>query len=99
MNTTCKYEAPQNCLPCDLIESGRMHGIDRLNWNHLRALGKTDSAGRWYPTDPILIEYCSQYRSPSRAWPLSYAKACLTQKCFKHLRDNHGALLSTIIGG
>lgn len=50
-----------------------------LNWSDLRALGRTDNAGRWYPCDDI-AEYFSAIRNPSRAWPHSYARAAMTKK-------------------
>jgi len=50
-----------------------------LNWHTIRNIGKQDSAGRWYPADDV-AEYFSAIRSPSRAWPHSYAKAAQTVK-------------------
>jgi len=55
-------------------------------WIHLGLI--KDNAGRWYPGDDTpqpIAEYCYQYRSPSRAWPLSYAKPLLTTKFAKWL--------------
>ena len=45
-------------------------------------LGRTDSANRWYPVDPIAVEYVKKngYRDPSRAFPYSYLRACSTKK-------------------
>jgi hypothetical protein len=48
-----------------------------------------DSAGRWYPTHEITEKYCTGYRSPSRAWPHSYAKAVLTTKFAKWAATEH----------
>lgn len=50
-----------------------------LNWTSIRSIGKQDSAGRWYPAADV-AEYFSSIRSPSRAWPHSYAKAAQTKK-------------------
>ena len=49
---------------------------------------KKDSAGRWEYTSktPFKVrKYLNSYRSPSRAYPLSYAKALLTIKFAKWL--------------
>lgn len=50
-----------------------------LTWQSLREFGKTDSAGRWYPNADIAT-YFSSIRSPSRAYPHSYARAAMTKK-------------------
>ena len=50
-----------------------------LNWQDMRVIGKTDGAGRWYPGEEV-AQYFSTIRSPSRAWPNSYAKAAQTLK-------------------
>lgn len=56
-----------------------------LNWPQLwgePGMSK-DNGGRWEATaaTPKLVrEYLGQFRSPSRAWPLSHAKPLLTQK-------------------
>jgi hypothetical protein len=53
-------------------------------WTHF-GMSK-DNGGRWYPSDETpewVQEYLEDVRSPSRAWPLSYAKAMLTQKFAK----------------
>tara|TARA_R110000822_G_scaffold35521_11_gene100094 strand:- start:846 stop:1073 length:228 start_codon:yes stop_codon:yes gene_type:complete len=52
---------------------------ETLNWQDIRALGRTDSGGRWYPNEDI-AEYFNPIRAPSRAWPHSYAKAAQTNK-------------------
>jgi len=61
--------------------------MNTLNWQNLRALGRTDNANRWMPR-PDIAEYFSAIRSPSRAWPHSYAKAAQTQKFAKWLLAN-----------
>lgn len=53
--------------------------METLNWQDLRALGTTDKANRWMPREEI-AEYFGSIRSPSRAWPHSYARAAMTQK-------------------
>ena len=62
-----------------------------LTWAHLRKFGSFDNANRYYPDHPALKAYIAEggYRSPSRAWPWSYAKPLLTQKCMKWLIANH----------
>ena len=52
---------------------------------------KRDNAGRWAPGDATpdtVARYCYQYRSPSRAWPHSYAKPLLTRKFARYLCEN-----------
>jgi len=47
-----------------------------------------DNGGRWEPSESTpewVSEYLRNYRTPSRAWPNSYAKAMLSQKFAKHL--------------
>lgn len=47
-----------------------------------------DNGGRWYPSDrtpDYVVEFLKGYRSPSRAFPFSYAKPLLTQKFAKYL--------------
>ena len=63
-----------------------------LTWADLRKLGKTDNANRWYPCEEI-SEYFVTIRSPSRAWPYSYAKAALTKKFYKWMMANHPDLI------
>jgi len=58
-----------------------------LDWKDVYRLGKTDSAKRWYPHEEI-APYFSNLRSPSRAWPWSYAKAAQSQKFAKWLLVN-----------
>lgn len=66
--------------------------MSKLTWSDLRKLGRQDNAGRWYPCDEIR-EYFVGYRSPSRAWPNSYAKAALTLKFYKWLKENKPHLI------
>jgi hypothetical protein len=61
--------------------------MKNLNWQDIRAIGKTDGAGRWYPCDDV-AEYFASIRSPSRAWPHSYAKAAQTAKFARWLIVN-----------
>lgn len=53
-------------------------------WKHF---GMTkDNGGRFFPTEntqDYVQEYLSDKRTPSRSWPLSYAKSMLTQKFAK----------------
>lgn len=65
--------------------------MQTLNWQDLRALGRSDNANRWMPR-PDIAEYFSAIRSPSRAWPHSYAKAAQTQKFAKWLLANRPEL-------
>jgi len=60
----------------------------KLEWADIYRLGKTDNARRWYPM-PEIAEYFRSIREPSRAWPWSYAKAALTIKFARWLRDTH----------
>ena len=49
----------------------------------------SDNGGRVTPstaTPPIVVEYLSKYRVPSRAYPYSYLSAVCTQKFAKHLK-------------
>ena len=61
--------------------------MQTLNWESIRFFGETDSAGRWYP-DSDIAEYFSTIRSPSRAWPHSYARAAQTSTCARWLAEN-----------
>jgi hypothetical protein len=38
-------------------------------------LGEFDNAGRWYPDPSEGLDTC-RLRSPSRAWPFTYQRAC-----------------------
>lgn len=45
-----------------------------------------DATGRWWPTDKTqayVTEFLEYHRTPSRSWPLSYAKAMFSQKFAK----------------
>ena len=66
-----------------------------LNWADLRALGKTDSAQRWTPR-PEIKDYFDTIRSPSRAYPHSYARAAMTKKFSRWLTDHHPELASQV---
>ena len=61
--------------------------MTKLDWQTIRKIGKTDNANRWYPCNEV-AEYFSSIRSPSRAWPYSYAKAAQTLKFSKWLAEN-----------
>jgi len=65
--------------------------METLTWNELRKLGKNDKGNRWFPNDDVCAEYIQQggYRSPSRAWPYSYAKPLMTKKFIKWVTENH----------
>lgn len=65
---------------------------DHLDWTDLRSLGRSDNGNRWYPNVESIKTYFDGYRSPSRAWPNSYAKAAQTVKFARWLRANDGAL-------
>ena len=68
-----------------------------LGWTELRTLGTTDNGNRWYPRKGLDLEpYFNGYRSPSRAWPNSYAKAAQTQKFARWLRDNRPELAARV---
>jgi len=61
-----------------------------LDWPNLwKDLGMTkDKGGRFFPSEDTpewVHDYCTQFRSPSRAWPYSYAKPLLTKKFAKLL--------------
>jgi hypothetical protein len=58
-------------------------------WQTIRTIGKTDSAGRWYPNADV-AEYFRSIRAPSRAYPHSYARAAQTKK-FAAWLDARGA--------
>jgi len=62
-----------------------------LDWKSIRAIGKTDGAGRWHPCDDV-AEYFAAIRSPSRAWPHSYARAAQTVKFARWLIVNRPAI-------
>jgi hypothetical protein len=62
-----------------------------LNWTTIRAIGASDNANRWHPSADV-AEYFRPLRSPSRAWPHSYAKAAQTAKFAKWLIENRPEL-------
>ena len=74
-----------------------MASTPTLTWTTIRAIGKTDNANRWYPAADV-AEYFSAIRSPSRAWPNSYAKAAQTAKFAKWLSVNRPAIASQLLG-
>lgn len=45
-----------------------------------RPAGKFERGGRWWPSDEEWAECCWRIRRPSRAWPLSVYRHCLTIK-------------------
>ena len=58
-----------------------------------------DNGGRWYPsplTPDWVREYLDNYRSPSRAWPNSYASALLTVKFAKLLAEKDTELAKRV---
>lgn len=72
--------------------------VKTLDWSHLRRLGRNDNGGRWHPTDDVAKEYIELmgYRSPSRAWPQSYARPLMTAKFIKWARENHPEFLAKL---
>ena len=58
-----------------------------LTWSDLKQIGTQDNGNRWYPV-PEFKEYFEGYRSPSRAFPYSYAKAAMTKKFAKWCEAN-----------
>ena len=58
-----------------------------LDWAGIRRIGREDNARRWFPA-PEVAEYFRTIRTPSRAWPWSYAKAAQTQKFARWLREH-----------
>jgi hypothetical protein len=61
--------------------------MNTLGWSSIRAIGKSDSANRWYPCADV-APYFASIRRPSRAWPHSYAKAAQTRKFATWLIEN-----------
>ena len=66
-----------------------------LTWTTIRSIGKADKAGRWYPSDDV-APYFARIRSPSRAWPNSYAKAAMTKKFSAWLLENRPAVAARL---
>ena len=63
-----------------------------LNWKDLFNLASKDNGGRWHANEGTpAARYIEEngYRSPSRAWPFSHAKALMTRKFAKWLVTNH----------
>lgn len=69
--------------------------MKNLNWQSIRTIGRTDGAGRWYPA-PEVAEYFATIRSPSRAWPHSYARAAQTAKFSRWLIDNRPTIAAQL---
>ena len=69
--------------------------MQTLTWQSIRTIGKTDHAGRWYPCDDV-VEYFATIRSPSRAWPHSYARAAQTAKFARWLIANRPAIAAQL---
>ena len=55
--------------------------------------GRTDNAGRWYPSKAERCPCCDSVRSPSRSYPWSYMQHCRTAE---HVAQLHGQEPSTI---
>lgn len=72
--------------------------MEALTKSQVHALGRFDSASRWYP-DEEAAEYFRSIRSPSRAWPYSYYKAAFTKKFAKWLKENRPAVFEKLNGG
>lgn len=66
-----------------------------LGWSSIRAIGKADNANRWYPSADV-APYFVSIRSPSRAWPHSYAKAAMTKKFATWLLANRPAVAARL---
>lgn len=56
--------------------------MKKLAWPDIRKIGTIDNGNRWFPIADIK-EYFDPLRTPSRAWPHSYAKAAQTVKFAK----------------
>lgn len=54
--------------------------------------GRTDNAGRWYPSDDEKCDCCDHVRSPSRAYPWSYMLHCRTRKHVQSLLRKRGEI-------
>jgi len=51
--------------------------------------GKFDSAGRWYPSEDWEASCCSSVRYPSRKWPYSLLKHCISKKHIKTIFEEN----------
>lgn len=63
----------------------------RLDWEDIHRLGRCDKGNRWFPRHEYwkdLEGYLWAYRSPSRNWPWSYAKALMTYKAAEWILEN-----------
>jgi len=69
--------------------------MQTLTWTTIRAIGKSDNANRWHPSADV-AEYFRLLRSPSRAWPHSYAKAAQTAKFARWLTVNRPELAAQL---
>lgn len=71
-----------------------------LDWVTIRSIGSSDNANRWYPNSEV-SEYFTHLRSPSRAFPHSYARSAQTVKFAKWLIVNKPVIAQKlgIIGG
>jgi hypothetical protein len=69
--------------------------MQTLTWTTIRSIGSTDNANRWHPSADV-AEYFRPLRSPSRAWPHSYAKAAQTLKFAKWLVINRPELAAQL---
>ena len=69
--------------------------MNTLGWSSIRNIGRADSANRWYPSADV-APYFSHIRSPSRAWPYSYAKAAQTRKFAAWLLVNRPAVAARL---
>ncbi|RZO83001.1 MAG: hypothetical protein EVA65_15780 [Oceanococcus sp.] len=84
------------------VEVAALERTDRkaLSWPDLwqHGLAKRDNGGRWYPAHPTTEAYIDQggYRSPSRAYPNSYASPLLTLKFAKWLCENDRVLAARL---
>lgn len=47
--------------------------------------GSRDKAGRWYPSEKEKCSCCEKIRDPSREWPWSLYKHCMTKRHIKQL--------------
>lgn len=68
-----------------------------LNWPHIwkQLHFKRDNGGRWVPgarTPQSVVDYVEAKSTPSRAYPNSYAVACLTQKFARYLTEHEPEL-------
>lgn len=63
-----------------------MKDAKSFDFSEAASLGYFDNAKRWYPRDLIARKYIREngYRSPSRAWNMSYLRPIMTQKFFKY---------------